>query len=188
MMLHRALVLVPFLALAACGPAPGRVTVPEAPTEARVSIAYGSVEVRTVSLPTYAQAEEIFVIGDDGALSRIKGVLWADEPARAMTLDLSRALATITRARVAAEPWPFDATPDARVDVRVSAMLAAPGRDFRLSGQYFVAAFDGSDRGAARSFDIAVPLAAGADAAVISQARAAATVQLAEGIARDGLR
>lgn len=187
MMLHPSVVLAPFLALAACGPAPGRVAVPPAPTEARVAVAYGTIEVRSVSLPTYALAEEIFVTGPDGALSRLPGVLWADEPARAMTLDLSRALGTITGARVAAEPWPFDALPDARVDIRVTEMVATPGAGFRLAGQYFVAAFDGSDRGASRVFDITVPLGP-ADAATIARARAAATVQLAEAIARDGLR
>ncbi len=174
--------------LAACGPAPARVAVPPAPIEERVAIAYRSVEVLTVSLPAYAMADEVFVTAADGTLERLGGVLWADDPARAMTLDLTRALGTITGARIAAEPWPFDARPVARLDVRVSEMVAVPGQGFRLTGQYCVGAFDGWDRAVARPFASAVRLAEGAGIGAISAARAAATAELALQIAREGLR
>ena len=179
------------LLLAACA-APGggvlRYAVPPAPVQARVPIAFASVEVIDVTLPSYAQGEEIAFGLAQGGIQRRKDLLWADLPARAVTLDLTRALGLITGAGVASSPWPFDRSPDARLEVRLEEFLALETGSFRLSGQYFVGAFDGSERARARSFSFAVPFDPAGGVPAIAAARGAATVRLAESIARDGLR
>jgi hypothetical protein len=82
--------------LAACGPAPVLLDVPEADPGARVSTSLASVEVVEVSLPTYAEGEDIFVRAADGTLAPLAGAVLADDPARALTLDLARALGAVT--------------------------------------------------------------------------------------------
>jgi hypothetical protein len=176
------------LALAACSPAPVRFAVPSVAPETRIGISYGTVELREVSLPTYAQNEEISIETLDGGITRQAGLLWADLPARAMTLELGSLLRVITGAQVASEPWPFDSRPQARVEVRVEEMVASQRGNFRLSGQYFVAALDGSERGRSRSFALSAPLSPDAGPAEIAAARGQVTAMLAEAIARDGLR
>jgi uncharacterized lipoprotein YmbA len=188
----RAALLPLLLTLAACSAAPLRYAVPPATVEARVPVAFAGIEVIDVTLPTYAQGEEISVGLPDGGIQRQTGLLWADIPARAVTLDLTRALGQITGARVASSPWPIDRSADARVEVRIEEFLPAEAGDgtaaFRLSGQYFVGAFDGSERARARGFALAVPYDPAGGPAAIAAARATATAQLAETIARDGLR
>ena len=178
------------LALAACAPGGGtlRYAVPPAPVAARVPVSFASVEVIDVTLPTYAQGEAIALGLATGGIQTRKDLLWADLPSRAVTLDLTRALGLITGARVASSPWPFDRSPDARLEVRIEEFLPFDTGTFRLSGQYFVGAFDGSERARARSFAIAVPFDPAGGVPAIAAARGAATVQLAETIARDGLR
>lgn len=182
--------IVALLALAGCGlGAPDvRYAVPEIAPEARVSIPYRSVEVRDVTLPTYAELEQISIETAEGALVA-SDLLWADDPSRGATLELSRALAIITQSPVASEPWPFDTYPDARVEVRVEEFVAsARTNEFRLAGQYFVAALE--DRGRDRSgvFRVSVPLPPEAGPAQIAAARGQAMSLLAEQIAREGLR
>ena len=48
--------------LSACGPAPLRLAVPPADAGAAVPIGFASVEVIDVSLPAYAEGEEISII------------------------------------------------------------------------------------------------------------------------------
>jgi uncharacterized lipoprotein YmbA len=187
-MLKLSLVTSVLVVLAACSATPSRFAVPVVTPELRQPISFRTVELREVSLPVYAQSEEISVEGLDGGITVRSGLLWADLPARAMTLDLGQALRTITGAQVASEPWPFDARPQARLEVRVEEMIASERGEFRLSGQYFVGAFDGSERGRAQSFALSVPLDPDAGPAAIALARGTATVLLAEAIARDGLR
>lgn len=180
------------LLLAACGPAPVRVPVPQAPVGEPVAIAFAAVEVREVSLPLYAEGEDIFV-QSGGGLSPLAGAQWADDPARALTLDLARALSDLTGARVAPEPWPFEEDAGAVVDVRVSEIVArtgaagAPGA-FVLEGQAYVGAREGEGRDSAQDFAIAVPLPEGAGPGAIAAARAEATRALARQIAERGLR
>lgn len=178
------------LALSACSSGGGalRYAVPPAPAEARVPVSFAGVEVVEVTLPSYAQGEEIAVGLAGGGIRPGDGLFWADLPARAMTLDLTRALGLISGARVASSPWPFDRRPDARVEVRIEEFLPVETGSFRLSGQYFVGAFDGSERARARAFAIAVPFDPAGGVPAIAAARGTATVQLAETIARDGLR
>lgn len=180
--------LVCLASLAACGDPAQRYAVPAVTPLATVGISYRSVEVREVTLPTYAQLEEIFVETEDGALTSSTALLWADDPTRATTLELTRALSAITGARVASEPWPFDSYADVRVEVRVEEFIASARGEFRLSGQYFVATLDGGSRDRALPFRVSVPMAGNAGPAGIAAARGAAMTQLAEQIARDGLR
>jgi uncharacterized lipoprotein YmbA len=175
---------------AACGPGGGalRYAVPPAPVATRIPAAFASLEVIEVTLPSYAQGEGIAIGRAGGGIETRKDLLWADLPARAVTLDLTRALGLLTGARVAASPWPFDRSPDARLEVRFEEFLALDTGSFRLAGQYFVGAFDGSERARARSFSLAVPFDPAGGAPAMAAARSAATLQLAETISRDGLR
>lgn len=176
------------LALSACGAPAQRYAVPAIVPDASVSIAFRSVEVTELFLPTYASLEEIFIETETGALTSSSTLLWADDPTRASTLELTRSLAAITGAQVASEPWPFDSYADVRVEVRVEEFIASAQGEFRLSGQYFVATLDGIGRDRAVPFRLSVPLPADADPAAIAAARAAIMADLAEEIARNGLR
>lgn len=174
--------------LAACSPPPQRFAVPAVPVADEVRISFGTVEVRDVLLPTYAGLEEIFVETADGSLTSSPQLLWADDPTRAATLELTRSLAAITGAQVASEPWPFDSYADVRVEVRVEEFIASERGEFRLSGQFFVATFDSAGRDRSVPFRLSVPLAPDAGPAAIAAARAAVMADLAGLIARDGLR
>jgi len=175
------------LCLAACSGTSLRYPVPVPEITEKISIRYGTVEVRDVSLPSYAAAEEIQIQRADGALVSSADVLWADDPSREVSLALSRNLAALTNARVANEPWPFDGFPDARVEVRIEDMIAIETGVFRLSGQYFVAPTSG--RGDQSDyFAIAVPYDPAAGVVAIGAARAQALLQLSQTIAQNGLR
>ena len=187
-MTFRPAFLIVFL-LAACGggtverfavPAPAEAALP------KLSSRYGSIEVRQVSLPTYAASEEIASRDAGGAITADKNLLWADEPARAMTLELARTLGLMTHAQVAAEPWPFLDRASALVDVRVEEMVADADGSFRLSGQYYVAP-DSGVGGRSGLFSLSQPVV-GEGAAAIAAARGLAVRALAEQIARKGLR
>lgn len=175
------------LVLPACAAEPVRLTVPAAAAGAQAPIGFASVEVLEASLPAYAEGEDIFV-RTGLALERAPGAVWADDPARALTLDLARALAEASGARVVPEPWPYDEPAEARLDLRVAEIVADASGAFLLRGQYFVASRDGSERDRARQFRISVPLAAEAGPAAIAAARGEATAALARQIAAEGLR
>lgn len=178
--------LIASLALSACDGGETRYTTPPLEPPERVAMRYDSLEIVSVSLPSYAATEEIYGTDEEGGIVPI-GPLWADDPARAVTLQLSRDLGRIGGAVVAPEPWPFRDFPDARVDVRMEEFLATGDGRFRISGQYFVAPEDEDGRNRAVRFDIAVPLGVGDGPAVIAAARSAAVRQLAVQIAENGL-
>jgi hypothetical protein len=180
--------LLAILLLAACGQAPLRLSVPPAAPAERIPVSLDTVEVLDVSLPDYATDDRIFRQGQGGALSPVPRAIWADDPARAITLDLARLLAETTGATVAPEPWPFEEEPAAQVDVRVAEIVANEAGAFLMRGQYFVASRDGSGRDTASEFRISVPLAPSQGPAAIAAARAQATVLLAREIASEGLR
>ncbi|MGR3550827.1 PqiC family protein [Pseudooceanicola sp.] len=189
MTLRAAILLTFTAALAGCGGTTTRYAVPSPLAEEaapRIASKYGSLEIREISLPTYASSEEIATRDADGAIVSEKTLLWADEPSRAITLELSRLLGQMTRAQVAAEPWPFLDRAAAQVDVRVEEMLADEIGGFQLSGQYYVAP-DSGIGGRSGLFSITVPIV-GEGARVIAAARGVAVRQLAEQIAREGLR
>ena len=173
--------------LSACFAGPEqRFAVPTAPAGDHVAVAFGSIVVRDLSLPDYASSQEIFTRDAGGALTSNPKLLWADEPVRAMTLELSSYLSRITGARVAAEPWPFTTGPDAAIEVRVADMVADAGGALRLSGQYFVATEGGRNRG--RLFDLTVPIGGAGTAADIAAARGLIVRDLARTIATEALR
>ncbi len=174
--------------LSACGPAPLRIAVPPTDAAESQSIGFDSVEVLEAQLPTYAEGEDIFVQGQGRALTQT-GAIWADDPSRAFTLELTDALNDLTGARIAPDPWPFEEPAGARLDVRVAEFAPDLTRGtFLLRGQYFVAALDESGRDRAREFRVEAPLAPSRGPAAIAAARAQATVLLAREIASDGLR
>ena len=109
------------ITLAGCAGEPSlRFTVPQPTAGEPIRIPARTVEIREVTLPTYADSEEIFIENSSGFISSDPSLLWADEPRRAP------------------EPWPFEAIPDARVEVRVDEMVAGADGLFRFSGQYFI--------------------------------------------------
>ncbi|MEW9918027.1 membrane integrity-associated transporter subunit PqiC [Marimonas sp. MJW-29] len=177
--------LLPF-ALAACG-SPERFAVAPPAIVEKTPISFASVEVRDVSLPSYAAADEIHTQTDDGTLVSSSDVLWADSPERAIALELSQNLARLTDRRVASEPWPFEAFPDARLEVRFAELVATTSGTFRASGQYFVAVENGR-RERAGLFDLSVPYDPAGGANAIARARGQLILDLATFIARNGLR
>ncbi len=184
----RFLALATLALLAACSSRPLRFTVPPAEPEGRIGVSFSTVELLDVSLPAYAEGDEILVQVPGNALTAVSRAQWADDPARAVTLDLSRALGDVTGARVAPEPWPFEEPPEAQVDVRVAEIVADASGAFLMRGQYFVASQDGSGRDRASEFRVSIPLPAGAGPAAIAAARGQATLALAQEIASAGLR
>ena len=153
----------------------------------QVSIAFGAVEVRDVSLPSYVAADEITTQAADGTLVSSKSVLWADAPERAVALELSQNLARMTGRRVASEPWPFEAFPDARLEVRFSELVASAAGEFRTSGQYFVGVSDGR-RERSGLFDLTVAFDPKGGPNAIAAARGRLILNLATYIAKNGLK
>jgi uncharacterized lipoprotein YmbA len=178
--------LIALVFLAACGAEERLLPAPQVASVERVASRYASIEVREVSLPAHASSEEIYIEAEGGGLT-VSDLLWADDPTRAVTLALSRNLAEITGARVAPEPWPFDAFPAARVDVRVERFLSTANGTLSLAGQYFVADLDGRGRDRARLFSLTTTLPADASPTAVAEARARLISELAVTIAKDGL-
>lgn len=178
-------------ALSACsllGQTPLRIAVPPPAAEGRIPIGFTSVELLEAELPDYADGDNIYVQATGGALTPTRGFVWADDPSRAFTLELSRALGELTGARVAPDPWPYDERAEARLDIRVAEFSSDLTRgEFVIRGQYFVAAFDESGRDRAREFRATAPLPPEPGPAAIAAARAQATAALARQIASDGL-
>lgn len=172
--------------VAACGSAE-RFAVDRPVITEKISIAFAAVEVRDVSLPSYAAADEITIKAEDGTLTSSSSVQWADAPERAIALEFSQNLARLTDRRVASEPWPFEAFPDARLDIRFSELVATASGSFNASGQYFVAVPDGR-RERAGLFDLAVPFDPAGGPNAIAQARGQLILDLARFIAANGLR
>ena len=138
MMLRAILALAIATGLANCADTSRRYGLEATPSQVKVRARVSSVLIRTVSLPTYAEAEEIAIQDESGVIRISKSDLWADEPERATTLVISRLLNLMTGATVAPQPWPLEETPQAVVDVRVEQLLATNRNTLRLSGQYFL--------------------------------------------------
>jgi uncharacterized lipoprotein YmbA len=150
----------------------------------KVPVRVGSIEVRDVSLPSYAAAVDIAQQEPDGALRNIAGTLWADDPVRGITGALARSLDQATTASVAAEPWPLAEPAQAELSVRVERMLAGADGQFRFAGQYALSSRDGVLRDRLRHFDITTPLTADGSAG-IAGASGSAIAMLAAQIAED---
>ncbi|WP_298858563.1 ABC-type transport auxiliary lipoprotein family protein [uncultured Sulfitobacter sp.] len=170
--------------LAACG-APESIVVQSPAITETVRIGFKSVEVKDVSLPSYAAADEIAQQAPDGTLITSK-VLWADAPERAIGLELSRNLARLTKRRVASEPWPFEEDAAATLDVRFSDLIAGTDGTYRATGQYFVGVYEGRERSGV--FDLAVAYDPKGGPAAIARARGQLILDLAKYLAAKGLR
>lgn len=173
--------------LAACGGNADRFAVTPPPAAANVRISFGAVEVRDVSLPSYAAADEISLQDETGKLTSSSGVLWADAPERAVALELSQNLARITGRRIASEPWPFEAYPDARLELRFAELVATTAGQFKASGQYFVAVQDGR-RERSGLFEQTVAFDPEGGPSAIASARGQLIQNLASYIAKNGLK
>lgn len=181
-MRHFALTLA--LVLAACtAPEEARFLIEPAPSAQKLRVKVGSIEVRDVSLPTYAAEPDVLAEGDDGALYPVGASLWADDPVRGFTMALVSDLSDRTNATVAGEPWPLTETAHARLDVRVTQAFAGADGQFRLTGQFAVASPDEVIREFVRRFDIRVPLQ-GQDSAAIAAAQSSAIGELARLVSR----
>jgi uncharacterized lipoprotein YmbA len=177
------LLFVIFAALAACSAPTDRLALTPVTSSLELRPLIGSAMVRTVSLPSYAAAEEIAFEQPGGLIASNDDVLWADAPERAVTLVLTRSLSDILNTDVGAEPWPFVGLPDVAIDVRVERMLAGADGVFRLAGQFYVGG-DGIDfRNSTQSFDISVDMP-DQSLSSIANAQAAALLDLSEEIAR----
>ncbi len=158
-MMRISLCLLLFLAACSSEEDIARYTLPAVPVDARQSIGARTVEIRTISLPLYAEAEEIAVRAEDGSLRATGDILWADEPDRALTALVARSLADATGATVAAEPWPLERFPDMRIEVRIDELAAPLAGPLHVAGAWFAArpGRDGADRSG--RFDFMVPVA-----------------------------
>lgn len=170
--------------LSACG-APDRVAVQAPPVSEAIRIGFASVEVKDVSLPSYAAADEIAQLAPDGTVIT-SDVLWADAPERAIGLEISRNLARLTGRRVASEPWPFEQEAAAALDIRFGDLVAGTDGIYRATGQYFVAVYQGRERSGL--FDLSVAFDPKGGPAAIARARGQLILNLTAEIARDGLR
>lgn len=141
-----------------------------------------TVELRDVSLPEYASGQEVSWQSEDGAVRSNPDTLWADNPQRAFTHSLARAISDVSGAAVIAEPWPLGEPPERRLEVRVERALAQSDGVYRLSGRYFLADESAGGTNHVRSFDISVPLTSDAPG-MIAAAQSAALSMLAQQIA-----
>lgn len=169
------------LVLAGCGAGAPQVVIDAETSELRVPKPARTVMLNDVSLPAYAEANEITVREDDGTLVEIKGQVWADAPSRAMSNAMVRNLGTITGAQVAAEPWPLEGYPEVEVTIRVEQMFARADGSISLTGYYAIRRDYG--RSGIQQFDIALPGSPDAKAD-LPRAYDAAWKTLAEQIAR----
>ena len=170
-------------ALVACSGPTNRVEMTPLSSDLELRANISSAVVRSVSLPSYAAAEEISVESPEGLITTDGSVLWADEPERATTLTVTRHLNEILNATVGPDPWPFAGIPDVAIEVRVEEMLAGNDGQFSLRGQYFVGG-DGIDYpNRARSFSFSAPrVGEGLNGVALAQSQV--ILELAEDIAR----
>jgi uncharacterized protein len=175
--------LMAIAAVAACSSPTNRVDLLPLQSELRRNAVVSSVMVRTVSLPTYAAAEEIAMQSPEGFIVTEGDILWADQPDRAATLTITRHLNTILSATVGPDPWPFVDLPDVVVEVRVEEIIAGGDGVFRLRGQYFVGGDAARFRNTVRSFNYTSPLP-DLSFASVAAAQSQVLLELSEDIAK----
>lgn len=168
---------------AACSGPTNRLDLLPLQSDLRRNANVSSVMVRTVSLPTYAAAEEIATQSPEGFIVTEGDILWADQPDRAATLTITRHLNTILSATVGPDPWPFIDLPDAVVEVRVEEIIAGGDGLFRLRGQYFIGGDAANFRNTVQRFSYTTPLADTGFGAVAA-AQSQVLLNLSEDIAR----
>ncbi|MDB6178147.1 PqiC family protein [Paracoccus sp. Z330] len=151
----------------------GRFLIDPPAAQTRVPDRLGTAELKDVSLPEYASDQEVMWQTADGAVRSNPDSLWADNPQRAFSLALARAISDMSGATVVNEPWPLAEPPKREIEVRVTRALAQSNGVYRLTGRYFVSDEGSGGTNHARSFDISVPLASdqpASIAAALSQA------------------
>jgi uncharacterized lipoprotein YmbA len=178
---HLLPLLATALVLAGCGDRAVRYLVEPTPVAAPVALRVGSVEVLDLVLPEYAEAPEILQEGPDGGLTPIKNAIWGDGTARSMTARLAESLGLRTTAAVAAEPWPLEGYPDARLAVRVDRIVARAEGSFEMAGQFALASPDRRVREFLERFSVSVPIT-GKGAGAVAAAKGAAVDRLADTI------
>lgn len=189
MNMKQILALCALLALAACGSEPpARFEAQPVALPERVQIAYRSVSVREVSLPTYAATEEIPRLDASGQLASTGAVLWADDPTRAVTLGLATALRQISHVQVAPDPWPYRTRPEVTVDVRFETLVPTVDGMYRASGLYFTAPEEEDRKPHAHAFELAAPYDPAGGVPALAAGRTALINALALDIARTALR
>jgi uncharacterized protein len=171
------------LAVTGCGNNSARYLINTPVAAQKVAVRVATIEVLDVKLPAYAAALEVPLQEEGGALRNLPDSLWADDPVRGVTNALARSLEATTTAKVAAEPWPLETSPQAVVDLRVDRMLASAAGQFEFAGQYAIASPDGVIRERLERFDIRIPLGT-ADPAGIVAAEGKAIAELGLQIAR----
>lgn len=169
--------------MAACSGPTARLEMAPLETQLNLRSAVGSAIVRSVSLPTYAAAEELAFETPEGLITTNDAVLWADDPSRAVTLTLTRNIGDITRAKVGPDPWPFAGLPDVSIDVRVTRMVAGADGVFDLEGQFFVGG-DGIDYTNSTDAFAITTVIVGEGPAAIALAQSRSLMTLSEQIAR----
>ncbi|MTH78109.1 PqiC family protein [Paracoccus aestuariivivens] len=175
-------------ALAGCsnGEKTARFLIDPPTTGERLPNRLGTTELKDVSLPDYASAGEVSWQSTDGAVRSNTKQLWADNPQRAFTQTLARAISDLSGATVIAEPWPLAEPPRRTLEVRVEKALAQADGTYRLTGRYFVGDSGAGGANQARSFDIVVPMgteAGKATPATVARTQSLAIAQLARQIA-----
>jgi len=94
----------------------------------------------------------------------------------------------MTGRRIAAEPWPFEAYPDAKLELRFAELVATTTGQFKASGQYFVAVREEDGRERSGLFNQTVAFDPEGGPAAIAAARGQLILDLATFIAKKGLR
>ena len=177
----RAAFLTAALALGACASPEYHLIPPPTPV-ARAPSPAASLAVADISLPSYAEALEIAVLTETGAVTLEDNALWADTPRRALTRQLVAALQQRLSGRIGAEPWPGFDGPALRVEVVVDRMIGAPAKPLEFAGQYIVTAPGSGRITASNRFAIGVPPQGDGYAALLA-AHALAIDALADRIA-----
>ena len=177
--------LAALAAIAACSSPEdtGRFLVSAPPVERGLPNRIGRAELREVDLPGYASSQEIGWQTPDGAVRSNPRNVWADDPQRAVTQLIARQISLASGATVIPDPWPLAESPDRRIEVRVTEMLARADGRFALTGSYYVSPVAGAGGDLVRLFAITVPVQ-GEGPGAIAAAQSAALQQLALQIAR----
>jgi hypothetical protein len=170
------------LLLAACSGPKSLYLFDQSAPQDEIAVRARLIEVKEVVLPAYAAASDVAVQTPDGALTTVRGALWAEDPVDAVTRLLARSLDLGTTATAAAEPWPLIDSPDLAMSVRIDRMLARADGRFELSGQYAAAFAGAGGRDFLRRFEILEPMA-GSDPAAVGAATGRALDRLSREIA-----
>jgi hypothetical protein len=188
MTLARSLAAALALALAACA-APVEPTYylldPSLPPVPRADEDADALGLREIQLPLYARRTSVAALGPDGAVVLDDDRRWAEEPPRAMSRVLARALSAETDRPVLNEPWPASASPTVLISVEVDRFIGRPSGTLGLSGQYRIDPRGLGGRREATVDSFAIEEEVGEGYAALVEAHGRALVTLAGRIAAD---